>query len=125
MLRRLSAFALATLLLTSCSMVSDNGFVSIDGLKDCDLLFHIAPSDNPITDVTQGINNQKIDHVAVFFRQDGKPVVVEAVGNHRFYLRLGAKVISFIVSPIGSTIGVSVDIDRLEMAFRLRNANLN
>lgn len=81
MLRRLSAFALATLLLTSCSMVSDNGFVSIDGLKDCDLLFHIAPSDNPITDVTQGIDNQKIDHVAVFFRQDGKPVVVEAVGK--------------------------------------------
>lgn len=36
-------------------------------LKDGDLLFEVSPSDNAITDVTQGFNGMKIDHVAIYW----------------------------------------------------------
>ena len=36
-------------------------------LKDGDLLFEVSPSDNVITDVTQGFDGMKIDHVAIYW----------------------------------------------------------
>lgn len=36
-------------------------------LKDGDLLFEVSPSDNAITDVTQGFDGMKIDHVAIYW----------------------------------------------------------
>ena len=47
-------------------------------LRDGDLLFVVAPSANAITEVTQGKNSLPIDHVAIFFRHEGKPMVIEA-----------------------------------------------
>lgn len=35
-------------------------------LKDGDLLFEVTPIDNAITDVTQGFDGLKIDHVAIY-----------------------------------------------------------
>lgn len=43
-------------------------------LRPCDLLFHVAQQDNPITDVTPG----RIDHVAIAIGQDS---VIEAIGR--------------------------------------------
>ena len=48
-------------------------------LRDGDLLFVVAPSANAITEVTQGKNSMPIDHVAIFFRRDEKPMVIEAI----------------------------------------------
>ena len=50
-------------------------------LRDGDLLFVVAPSANAITEVTQGKNSLPIDHVAIFFRHEGKPMVIEANYN--------------------------------------------
>ena len=48
-------------------------------LRDGDLLFVVAPSANAITEVTQGKNSMPIDHVAIFFRREDKPMVIEAI----------------------------------------------
>lgn len=69
-------------LLTSCRSTT----FSLNQLRDCDLLFVVSPTDNAITDVTQGIDGTKIDHVAIFFRQktdNGKQTenVIEAIGK--------------------------------------------
>ena len=48
-------------------------------LHDGDLLFVVAPSANAITEVTQGKNTMPIDHVAIYFRREGKPMVIEAI----------------------------------------------
>ena len=44
------------------------------GLMPCDLLFHVAPTSNQITDVTPGM----IDHVAICISSDS---VIEAIGR--------------------------------------------
>lgn len=43
-----------------------------------DLLFHVTPTANQITDVTQGIDALHIDHVAIVLSPDS---VIEAVGR--------------------------------------------
>lgn len=48
-------------------------------LKEGDLLFCVSPEDNPTTDVTQGVEEQKIDHVAIFHRQGEDSFALEAV----------------------------------------------
>ena len=48
-------------------------------LRDCDLLFHVSTEENAITSVTEGTNQQKIDHVAIFLYLDNQPYVIEAI----------------------------------------------
>lgn len=50
-------------------------------LHDCDLLFHIPEANNNITDVTSGDDRISADHVAVFVRLEGEPMVLDA--THR------------------------------------------
>ncbi len=66
-----------SLLLFTCSY-GQQPLKHIGQLREGDLLFHIAPKGNAITEVTATAEDYAIDHVAVFFRQDGKPMVVEA-----------------------------------------------
>ena len=47
-------------------------------LRDGDLLFVVTVHENAITEVTQGVKALPIDHVAVFHRHDGQPMVIEA-----------------------------------------------
>ena len=44
-----------------------NRICDVSLLKDGDLLFEVSPSDNAITDVTQGFDGMKIDHVAIYW----------------------------------------------------------
>jgi len=55
---------------------------SLEQLHEGDLLFCCTDSANAITDVTSGVENLPIDHVAVFHRiggDNGIPFVIEAV----------------------------------------------
>ena len=45
-----------------------------DVVADGDLLFCIADEDNAITDVTQGIDGMKIEHVGIYYNKN----VIEA-----------------------------------------------
>lgn len=69
-----------SLLLAATSRVAaQQPWVSSDSLTTCDLLFHVSGSANHITDVTEGVGQRRIDHVAIFVRVSGHPCVVEAV----------------------------------------------
>ena len=48
-------------------------------LEEGDLLFCIAKENNNITDVTQGVSEAKIDHVAILHWQNGKAFALEAI----------------------------------------------
>ncbi len=50
----------------------------VNKLRDCDLLFVVAPIANAITEVTKGRHSLPIDHVAIFFWKDSQPMVIEA-----------------------------------------------
>ena len=50
---------------------------NIKKLRDCDLLFHVTPYSSPITEATSE-NGLPIDHVGIFYRLNGEPVVIEA-----------------------------------------------
>lgn len=47
-------------------------------LRDGDLLFQVPLSDNAITTVRHGISSLSIDHVGIFHRDNGVPMVLEA-----------------------------------------------
>lgn len=57
---------LAVAILSIVVGCSDDGTVSMSDLRDGDLLFVVNENDNNITEVTQGTDNLKIDHVAIF-----------------------------------------------------------
>ena len=50
-------------------------------LHDCDLLFHVPHEANNITDVTSGSDRISTDHVAIFLRIEGEPLVIDATGR--------------------------------------------
>lgn len=50
-----------------------------DFLCEGDLLFCVSPDGNAITDVTAGIDGRRIDHVAIFHRENGVVYALEAV----------------------------------------------
>lgn len=64
---------LLLLILLSISLQAQN----LKKLRDCDLLFHVTPYSNPIVEATSE-NGLPIDHVGIFYRLDGEPVVIEA-----------------------------------------------
>lgn len=51
---------------------------SISRLHDGDLLFQVSSATNAITSVAEGFSSQTIDHVGIFHRHDGVPMVLEA-----------------------------------------------
>lgn len=53
--------------------------LSLVDLRDGDLLFCAKQESNNITDVTQGINGLKIDHVAIFHRDASGAYALEAI----------------------------------------------
>lgn len=61
-------------IVTGCS----NGTVSSSDLCDGDLLFVVNGNGNNITEVTQGADNLKIDHVAIFAEGN----IIEAIPEH-------------------------------------------
>ena len=60
-------------------------------LKEGDLLFYTSESNNPITDVTSGFDNRRVDHVSIFTRVNNKPYILET--THK----------GVILQPIDST----------------------
>lgn len=50
----------------------------LDQLQTGDLLFTVSPEISPITDVTRGVNNLKIPHVAIYYIDRGKGYALEA-----------------------------------------------
>lgn len=52
--------------------------VCMDSLKDADLLFVARGVPNAITEVTQGVDGLKIDHVGIYVRIDSVDYVLEA-----------------------------------------------
>ena len=74
---RLAVLFFSLLLAVPCAYASAP--YSIDSLRCCDLLF-VSPSEpNAITSVTEGILNQPIDHVAIYYETDSVARVIEAV----------------------------------------------
>lgn len=66
MKKTLLAIACLTVIIMSCGQTND--------VLDGDLLFCIADEDNEITDVTQGIDGMKIEHVGIYYNKS----VIEA-----------------------------------------------
>ena len=64
--------------LGSLNIHAQKSLDDVNKLRDCDLLFVVAPSANAITEVTQGKHALPIDHVAIFYWHEGKPMVIEA-----------------------------------------------
>lgn len=50
-----------------------------DSLNEGDLLFCVAKTANNITDVTQGLDGQRIDHVAIYHKENGNGYALEAI----------------------------------------------
>lgn len=61
------------------SETPENDIVSLQTLKESDLLFVAKKGDNAITDVTQGVYGLKIDHVAIFHHTDSIDYALEAI----------------------------------------------
>lgn len=68
------------LLSYACSrtVITSNELVSLASLKDADLLFIAQGEPNAITEVTQGVEGLKIDHVGIYIRIDTAEFVLEA-----------------------------------------------
>lgn len=73
-------FLWLTLLLSAvCVSAQRLEGVGVGNLCEGDLLFCAQVKGNNITDVTQGVGGMKIDHVAIFHRQDGRTFALEAI----------------------------------------------
>lgn len=73
-------FLWLTLLLSAvCVSAQRLEGIGLGSLCEGDLLFCAQEKGNNITDVTQGVGGMKIDHVAIFRRQDGRTFALEAI----------------------------------------------
>lgn len=73
-------FLWLTLLLSAvCVSAQRLEGIGLGSLCEGDLLFCAQEKGNNITDVTQGVGGMKIDHVAIFHRQDGRTFALEAI----------------------------------------------
>lgn len=73
-------FLWLTLLLSAvCVSAQRLERIALGSLCEGDLLFCAQEKGNNITDVTQGVGGMKIDHVAIFHRQDGRTFALEAI----------------------------------------------
>lgn len=79
-------------------------------LHEGDLIFHVAPQENAITQSTGHMGDYRLDHVAIFFRHNGQPSVVEATEK------------GVVVTPIDSFVksGEQYLIGRLTQKFKRR-----
>lgn len=96
MKKTLLTIACLTVIIMSCGQTND--------VLDGDLLFCIADEDNEITDVTQGIDGMKIEHVGIYYNKS----VIEATKSK-----------GVCVTPIDSFIrhnGGRVIVGRVESA---------
>lgn len=53
--------------------------ITLQTLKEGDLLFIAKKTNNPITDVTQGVDGLKIDHVAIYHKDGNTEYALEAI----------------------------------------------
>ena len=72
------------IVLLLCSLFALAGFsqslaISLNDLREGDLLFCVKDKGNQITDVTQGVGGMKIDHVAILHRTEGGTYALEAI----------------------------------------------
>lgn len=59
--------------------IPENDIVSLQTLKEGDLLFVARKGANAITDVTQGVDGLRIDHVAIYHHTDSTDYALEAI----------------------------------------------
>lgn len=74
-----------TILSVVCTLFALEGFsqspvaISLNALREGDLLFCAQTNGNNITDVTQGVDGLKIDHVAILHRTENRTFALEAI----------------------------------------------
>lgn len=86
-----------------------------DRLAEGDLLFCVAKSGNNITDVTQGVDGQKIDHVAIAHRQGKRWYALEAVHRGVCLTPMDSFLVrrDFVVrAQLRDTVGVGASVQR-------------
>lgn len=109
-------FLWLTLLLSAvCVSAQRLEGVGLGSLCEGDLLFCAQEKGNNITDVTQGVGGMKIDHVAIFHRQDGRTFALEAIHSgvgltpiDSFMARREA----VLAARLRDTIGVARSVER-------------
>lgn len=109
-------FLWLTLLLSAvCVSAQRLEGVGMGNLCEGDLLFCAQEKGNNITDVTQGVGGMKIDHVAIFHRQDGRTFALEAIHSgvgltpiDSFMARREA----VLAARLRDTIGVARSVER-------------
>ena len=99
-----------------CCMGAQKGSLrDYNKLTEGDLLFCVAENGNNITDVTQGSDGQKIDHVAIAHRQEGRWYALEAVHRGVCLTPMDSFLVrrSFVIhAQLRDTVGVGVSVRR-------------
>lgn len=72
-------YKLALAFCCATAMAQTDNTVSWRSLNEGDLLFCVAKEANSITDVTQGIDGRRIDHVAIYHKESGNAYALEAI----------------------------------------------
>lgn len=106
---------LILLVLVFSAFAKDKGNLSVSQLMEGDLLFCAKLSDNPITDVTQGIGGLKIDHVAIFHRVGESAYALEAVHKGVCLTPIDsflARREQVLAARLRDTVGVAQSVDR-------------
>lgn len=72
-------YKLALLFCCATAMAQTDNRISWQSLNEGDLLFCVAKEANSITDVTHGIDGRRIDHVAIYHKENGSAFALEAI----------------------------------------------
>lgn len=95
-----------------CQKMQRGGIAS---LREGDLLFCAKQNGNPITDVTQGVDGMKIDHVAIFHRVGGKLFALEAIHKGVCLTPIDsfmARRETVVAARLKDTVGVALSVER-------------
>ena len=114
-MRKTSVLILIGMFFFCCMRAQKGSLRDYDKLAEGDLLFCVAENGNNITDVTQGIDGQKIDHVAIAHRQKGRWYALEAVHRGVSLTPMDSFLVrrSFVIhAQLRDTVGVGASVRR-------------
>lgn len=72
-------YKLSLVFCCATAMAQTDNTIDWRSLNEGDLLFCVAKEANNITDVTHGLDGRRIDHVAIFHREEGRAYALEAI----------------------------------------------
>lgn len=102
-------------LLAFSAFADEKENMAVGQLAEGDLLFCAKQSNNPITDVTQGIGGLKIDHVAIFHRVGERAYALEAIHRGVCLTPIDsflARREQVLAARLRDTVGVAQSVDR-------------